>query len=75
MHTIKSYYCDQIRKLYGVDYPIFQKRFYTRIVHDRKYLETVIEYIKHNPIKAELPSKYHQHPYQYFNWDKINELF
>jgi REP element-mobilizing transposase RayT len=75
MHGIKSYYCDQIRDQYGVDYPIFQKRFYSRIVNNHKYLRTVIEYIKHNPIKAELSRKYQKLPYQYFDWDRINALF
>ena len=54
---------------------IWQKRFYTRIVNNRRYLHSVIEYIKHNPTKAELPLKYYRQPYRYFNWTKINFLF
>jgi REP element-mobilizing transposase RayT len=54
---------------------IWQKRFYTKIVNTHKYLETVIQYIENNPIKAELPKKYQQKPYQYFNWPKIHALF
>jgi len=54
---------------------IWQPRFYTRIINNRKYLETVIQYIKDNPIKEELPKKYHNPPYQYFDWNKINNLF
>jgi len=54
---------------------VWQKRFYARIVNNRRYLRTVIEYIKHNPEKAELPGKYHKPPYRYFDWEKINGLF
>lgn len=54
---------------------IWQRRFYTRIVNDRKYLEAVIHYIKNNPLKEKSPLKYHQPPYQYFDWHKINNLF
>ena len=46
---------------------IWQPRFYTRVVSTRKYLYTVIEYIKYNPVKAELPIKYSKEPYQYFS--------
>ena len=51
---------------------IWQKRFYTRIITNRKYLEIIIHYIKYNPIKAKLPSKYQKMPYQYFDWIYIN---
>ncbi|MFA5106700.1 MAG: transposase [Patescibacteria group bacterium] len=54
---------------------IWQKRFYTRIINTHKYLETAVQYIKHNPVKASLPKKYHRAPYQYFNWPLIKALF
>jgi REP element-mobilizing transposase RayT len=72
IHSIKSYYCDQIRDKYRINYPIWQKRFYTRIVNNRRYLHAVIGYIKNNPIKAKLPNKYNKMPYQYFDWPKIH---
>ena len=75
VHAIKSYFCDAIRDHYNIKYPVFQKRFYTRIITTRKYLRTVIQYIKYNPIKAELPHKYYHPPYQYFDWNKISKLF
>ena len=74
IHGIKSYYCGAIRKQYGINYPIFQRRFYTRIINANEYLDTVIEYIKNNPIKENLPKKYHKMPYQYFDWLKIRNL-
>jgi REP element-mobilizing transposase RayT len=67
MHTIKSYFCDQIRDQFGIDYPIFQKRFYTRIVTTQKYFNTVIQYILYNPIKAKLPNKFQKFPYQFID--------
>jgi len=46
---------------------IWQKRFYTKIVNTRKYLETAVQYIQRNPFKAELPEKYYKTPCQYLN--------
>ena len=74
MHGIKSFYCDQIRDQYNINIPIFQPRFYTRIVNTRLYLNTVIEYMKYNPIKAKLLIKYNKLPYQYLNFSKIKKL-
>ena len=54
---------------------IWQRRFYARIVDNRKYLEMVVHYIKQNPIKAELPPRYCKFPYQYIDWESINMLF
>ncbi|MBU0598405.1 transposase, partial [Patescibacteria group bacterium] len=59
IYTLKSYFYNQIRSQYNVDFPFWQKRYYTRIVNTDKYLYTVIKYIKQNPIEAELPDKYH----------------
>lgn len=53
---------------------IWQKRFYARIVTTDEYLRTAVEYIINNPIKAALPRKYHDWPYQFIHWEKINEL-
>lgn len=75
MHGIKSYYCDAIRDSYDMNYPVFQKRFYTRIVSNRKYLHTVIAYMGHNPGKAGLPARFRHHPYRRFNRHAIIRLF
>jgi REP element-mobilizing transposase RayT len=75
IYTIKSYFLNQLRKYHDIPYSIFQSRFYTRIVNNQRYLKTIILYIQNNPIKAELSDKYHQKPYQYFNWPKIHKLF
>lgn len=53
---------------------IWQRRFYARIVNTSKYLETVIKYIRQNPIKNKLPPKYHKWPYQYFNHELLDRL-
>jgi REP element-mobilizing transposase RayT len=74
MHGIKSYFAHQIYKRYGINYSVQQLRFYTRIVSTSKYLETVIQYIQHNPVKAELPEKYKKFPYQYFDWKLLRGL-
>ncbi|MFA5052250.1 MAG: transposase [Patescibacteria group bacterium] len=74
MHGIKSYFCDQLRIDHGIDFPFFQKRFYARIVNTDDYFRTVIEYIRHNPVKAELPKRYQTMPYQYFDRETIREI-
>ena len=53
--------------------PIWQPRFYSRIVNTEKYLTTVVGYIQCNPVKDGLPPRYTKPPYQYFNWRKIKE--
>lgn len=74
IHTIKLFYCDQIRDKYDINYPVFQPRFYTRITNTRSYLCMVIKYIQHNLIKEESSGEYHCPPYQYFNKIEIEGL-
>jgi len=75
MHTIKSYYCLAVRMQYGFNNPIWQPRFNTRIVDLEKRLCRTIEYIKNNPEKAGLHSKYRKLTYQYFDCKLIENLF
>lgn len=75
MHAIKSYYYLAMRTQHGINYPIWQPRFNTRIVDTEERLRNTIEYIKNNPIKAGLPKKYQKLPYMYFNWELIYQLF
>ena len=70
MQSIKGNFSRKIHK--G---NIWQKRFNTRIINNTQYLETIIEYIRHNPVKAKLPPIYRKMPYQYADWDLIHTLF
>lgn len=71
MYTIKSFFIKEIRKQYGIKYSIWQKRFYTRIVDTDTYFNRVIAYIRHNPDKAGLPTRYRRGPYQYFQQENM----
>ncbi|MDD5342322.1 MAG: transposase [Patescibacteria group bacterium] len=73
LHGIKSYFINELRKKHDIPYTIWQRRFYTRIINNDEYFKAVLNYIKRNPIKGSLPSKYHKSPYQYFNWDIISK--
>ncbi len=75
IHAVKSFYCDQIRCQNSINYPIFQRRFYTRIISNRKYLKNILWYIGQNPVKSKLSKRYQNMPYQYFNRRLINKLF
>ncbi|MDD5566755.1 MAG: transposase [Patescibacteria group bacterium] len=75
MYSIKSYFIKQLRDKHGIMNSVWQRRFYTRIVNTEKYLETVLYYIKNNPVKASLQKKYYRVPYQYISWVKIRKLF
>jgi len=75
IHGIKSFYYSQISDQYDINFRFFQPRFYSRIVNSQEYLKNTIHYIKINLIKENLPSKYHLPPYQYFGWNKIDNLF
>jgi REP element-mobilizing transposase RayT len=75
MHAIKSYYCLAMRTQHGVNHPIWQPRFNTRIVDNEERLQNTIEYIKNNPIKNDLDKKYQREPYIYLNKKLIDSLF
>jgi len=75
MYTIKSMFYTEMRKRHNICYSFWHKRFYSRLITSMDYLENAIEYIRHNPIKENLPKKFRQRPYQYFNEDKVNALF
>jgi len=64
IHGFKSYFVDQIRDKYKIDFQFFQSRFYARIVNSQRYFNTIVDYIKHNPPKANLPSHFCKYPYQ-----------
>jgi len=53
---------------------IWQKRFNTRLVNTDEYLATIIDYIKNNPTKENLPKKFRRMPYQYSDEGKIKAL-
>lgn len=74
MYTIKSYFVKEVRDQYDILSSIWQKRFYSHIITTPKYLATVIQYIKQNSIKENLPPKYHQFSYQYINWELLERL-
>ena len=74
MYSVKSYFIRQIRDKDEIMDSIWQKRFYTRIVNTHKYLETAVQYIKHNPVKVSLPKKYYRAPYQYVDWEAIKKI-
>ncbi len=75
MHSIKSYFVCEMRRVFDVEYKFFQNRFNYRIVTNEEQLRNVIDYITHNPIKAELPEKWSKHPYQYKNDGLTEQLF
>jgi putative transposase len=54
---------------------IWQRRFHDEIIQTEEQLESVINYIYFNPIKAELPEKWSKHPYQYKNNELTEQLF
>ncbi|MFH0804752.1 MAG: transposase [Patescibacteria group bacterium] len=71
IYAIKSFYFVAARGQFGINFSFWQRRFYTSIVITPEYLHTIIEYIKHNPVKGELPEKYCRLPHQFVNWEKI----
>ncbi len=44
---------------------IWQRRFYAEVIDSGQHFQGVINYIKSNPIKDDLPRKYHKMPYQF----------
>lgn len=54
---------------------VWQPRFYTKIVTTPEYLTTVVKYMRHNPIKDELPKKYERKPYRYTDTGRLSAMF
>jgi len=53
---------------------VWQPRFHDEIIQTDEQLETVVDYIAYNPIKADLPEKWQKYPYQYKNNDATPSL-
>lgn len=70
MHSIKSTYSQSLR--HG---KFWQHRFYFRILQDEDYLHHVVDYIRLNYTKMNLPELYSQTPYVLIDHDAINRPF
>ncbi len=75
MQQVKSYYTKELRDKFAKSYKFWQPRFNFRIINTTKRLENAVYYLKNNPIKENLPSKYLEVPYLYLDKDKIEDLF
>lgn len=74
MHGIKSFFVYQVRHTFAIENFAWQPGYNSRVVDTVEGLHTRVEYIKHNPVKAGLPSRHQQKPYLYINKKKLSEL-
>ncbi len=74
MHGVKSFFVYQLRHTFAIENFAWQPGFHSRVVDTVEGLHTRVEYIKHNPVKAGLPSHFQQKPYLYINEKKLQSL-
>lgn len=75
LHGIKSYFHNQKKEKYGIEELFWQARFHDRIIRNQYYFWNAVKYINQNPTKEKLPEIFQKHPYQYFDWDLINNFY
>lgn len=54
MHRLATMYSKYLQKEYGWVGHIFQGRYQSKIIDNKRYLNTVVEYIVRNPLEANL---------------------
>ncbi len=80
-HTHQHTISDFIKSIRGTfsrkihEGQIWHPRFYDQVIEDEDRIRSTLDYITHNPTKAELPKKYHYYPYQYKDDDLVDQLF
>ena len=75
MHSIKSYFANQMYKISKSKDPIWQPRYNFQIINNEARLRTVVEYIRNNHVKANLPAKYLREPYMFIDEAVIKKCF
>lgn len=65
MGAIKSKTVTDLYKIHLWDNKLWHPRFRSRIINSRQEFETVLRYIRNNPVRAELEPQWQQLPYFY----------
>ena len=63
MHGWRSYTAHQANKILGRTGDFWMDEYFDRYIRDEKHLETVINYIDNNPVKAGLVDEAHKWPW------------
>lgn len=63
LHSIKSYSAKQIPQVMNHIGKVWQDGRFDRMVRNKKELEIIWEYIRQNPVKAELAKKPEEYPF------------
>ena len=74
MHMVNTAYAMHIKKKYDWSGHVFQSRYHSVQVSDIAYFNTVLMYIKNNPIKAEYCKKYNDYPWLYIDNEIVNKI-
>jgi len=54
MRNLKSYAVREMRHALGIDGPVWQRRFYDRVIRNEEQFRSALDYIHLNPVKARL---------------------
>lgn len=76
MHLVESCYVQGFNRRNGTNGPLYQDRFYSKLIQSDGYLYQAILYVMRNPLKAEIVTDLDNYPwssYPYFmgnEWDR-----
>jgi REP element-mobilizing transposase RayT len=74
IHSWKSYTSGMFKKISGqLDVPGWQSEYWDRYIRDEKHFGQAVEYILHNPVKANLCKESKDWPYSYCKENFIPE--
>ncbi len=74
MHIVNCAYAEHMKRKYGWVGHVFQSRFRAYKIGDFVYFETILRYIKRNPVKAGLALKIGEYKWQYTNSKLVRKM-
>lgn len=67
--SLKSFTAQKINFLLKRKGPFWQPQYHDHAIRETEDLESVVLYVLHNPVRADLITDFHDYPYWYCRWD------
>lgn len=71
---VNTAYAMHIKKKYDWSGHVFQSRYHSVQVSDIAYFNTVLMYIKNNPVKAEYCKNFNDYPWIFIDNEIVNKI-
>jgi len=66
---LKSFTAQKINFFLKREGPFWQPQYHDHAIRDNEDLKSVVQYVLHNPVRADLIADFHDYPYWYCRWD------